>query len=121
MARGGQPASRRLRREERTITAMVRLYCRDHHGGCERNAESLCAGCAGLLDYARARLAHCPYGGDKPTCAQCPRHCYRPDRREQVRVVMRYSGPRMLRRHPLLALAHLWDGWRGGRRGRSSR
>jgi len=32
--------------------------------------------------------------------------------REQVRVVMRYAGPRMLRRHPWLALAHIVDGRR---------
>jgi hypothetical protein len=30
--------------------------------------------------------------------------------REQVRAVMRYAGPRMLWRHPILALEHLWDG-----------
>jgi hypothetical protein len=29
--------------------------------------------------------------------------------REQVRSVMRYSGPRMLASHPLLAAAHLID------------
>jgi hypothetical protein len=27
--------------------------------------------------------------------------------REQVKVVMRYAGPRMLLHHPLLALRHL--------------
>ena len=32
--------------------------------------------------------------------------------REEVREVMRHSGPRMLRRHPLLAVAHLLDGRR---------
>ena len=30
--------------------------------------------------------------------------------RERVRAVMRYSGPRMLTRHPVLAVAHLADG-----------
>ena len=30
--------------------------------------------------------------------------------RERVREVMRYSGPRMLWRHPVLAAAHLMDG-----------
>jgi len=30
--------------------------------------------------------------------------------RDRVRVVMRYSGPRMLSRHPLLAVGHLVDG-----------
>jgi hypothetical protein len=49
----------------------------------------------------------CPFGADKPTCANCTIHCYRAEMREQVREVMRYSGPRMMWRHPLLALAHL--------------
>jgi hypothetical protein len=32
--------------------------------------------------------------------------------REQVRAVMRYAGPRMVKEHPLLAAAHLTDGRR---------
>jgi hypothetical protein len=32
--------------------------------------------------------------------------------RERVRTVMRYAGPRMMWRHPFLALAHLVDGRR---------
>ena len=34
------------------------------------------------------------------------------DRRRQIRDVMRYAGPRMLWRHPLSAIRHLWDGRR---------
>ena len=43
---------------------------------------------------------------------KCPTHCYKPEMRERVRAVMRYSGPRMLREHPVLAIAHLADGRR---------
>jgi len=32
--------------------------------------------------------------------------------REKARVVMRYSGPRMTYRHPVLALFHFIDGLR---------
>ena len=107
-------------REERTISAMMVLYCRDHHGDgpsvpgdvAEQSFgrhEQLCEDCAALLAYARRRLAACRYGSDKPTCAKCPTHCYKPAMREQVREVMRYSGPRMLRRHPVLAVVHLLD------------
>ena len=63
-----------------------------------------------LLAYARVRLDKCRYGTEKPTCANCPTHCYKPAMRERVREVMRYSGPRMLRKHPVLAVAHLVDG-----------
>ncbi len=98
----------RMQRERRTIEAMIRLYCRDHHGG----GRSLCPGCAELLDYAFRRLDRCPFQEGKTTCAKCPVHCYKPSMREKVREVMRYSGPRMLWRHPVLALFHLLDGRR---------
>ena len=98
----------RMRREEKTIAAMVGLYCRDHH---DTKAE-LCAECNTLLAYARKRLEHCPYQERKSTCAKCPIHCYKPEMREKVQTVMRYAGPRMLLRHPLLAVFHLIDGWK---------
>jgi hypothetical protein len=104
---------RRLAREERTIAAMIAMYCGDHHDdGAARDADGLCSDCAELLAYARLRLEKCRYGADKPTCANCSTHCYRPALRERVREVMRYSGPRMIKRHPVLAVAHLVDGRR---------
>jgi hypothetical protein len=39
-------------------------------------------------------------------------HCYKPAMREKIKDVMRYSGPRMSYRHPLLALFHFIDGFR---------
>ena len=102
---------KRLAREELTIVEMIAMYCRDHHGEeLARAAEGLCPGCAVLMAYARLRLELCRYGADKPTCANCTTHCYEPAMRERVREVMRNSGPRMLWRHPLLAVAHLVDG-----------
>jgi hypothetical protein len=107
-------SARRLRREEKTIAAMIGLFCRGHHAGAPRAAAdgpdaALCGECGALLAYARLRLTHCRFGERKPTCARCTVHCYRAERRDQVRRVMRYSGPRMTTRHPLLALAHLLD------------
>jgi hypothetical protein len=98
----------RLDREKRTIRVMIGIYCRAHHGGCRE----LCAECRELLDYALARLDRCPFGEEKTPCAQCPIHCYKPAMRERVRDVMRYAGPRMLLRHPILALRHQFDGMR---------
>jgi hypothetical protein len=107
---------------------MIGMYCRDHHADrpragaagaagpdaapADEAAGELCEECGALLAYARARLDRCPYGIDKPTCAKCTTHCYRPAMREQVRAVMRYAGPRMVREHPILAAAHLTDGRR---------
>ena len=102
----------RLARELATIRAMVGIYCRDQHGTHGRVPGELCAECQGLMDYATRRLDRCVFGDDKPTCANCKVHCYTATRREEVRVVMRYAGPRMVWRHPVLALAHIVDGRR---------
>lgn len=99
----------RMQRELLTIEHMIQLYCHDHH---TVGAETLCSSCQVLLDYARLRLNKCPFQENKTTCGHCAIHCYKPTMREQIRGVMRYSGPRMLRKHPLLALYHVLDGLR---------
>jgi hypothetical protein len=101
-------AGKRLSREWKTIEAMINCYCRGRHDP----ASGLCAECRQLLDYAGVRLDRCRFGVEKPTCANCPVHCYQRARREQVKVVMRYAGPRMLWRHPVLSLYHWLDGFR---------
>jgi hypothetical protein len=99
--------SRRISREKRTIRAMLRIFCRRRHGG-----RSLCAGCQELLDYSHCRLDRCPFGNDKPTCVNCPIHCYKPEMRSRIKEVMRYAGPRLIISHPILAVLHLLDGRR---------
>jgi Nitrous oxide-stimulated promoter len=105
--RAARLATPRLTRESDTLAAMLRIHCRDHHGPAAPDEHGLCPECSELLAYARKRLAGCPFGVDKPTCANCQVHCYGPRQREAVRAVMRHAGPRMLLRHPVLALAHL--------------
>jgi hypothetical protein len=67
------------------------------------------------MEYARRRLDKCPFGEEKPTCADCPIHCYQPNVRDQVKVIMRHAGPKMIWRHPILALWHVIDGRREAR------
>ena len=98
---------RRHDRELSTILVMIGMYCRDHHA-----SESLCDECAALASYAGRRLERCVFGVAKPTCANCKVHCYSAEMRERVRTVMRYAGPRMLLRHPVLGIAHMLDGRR---------
>jgi YbgA-like uncharacterized protein len=100
---------RRLARERLTMSKMVGIYCAAHH---DSDGDSLCEECREFLDYAERRLRKCPYGNQKPTCANCPVHCYKPARKEQACEIMRFAGPRMLLRHPLLAIAHQLDGFR---------
>jgi hypothetical protein len=113
----GPAARRRLDREERTLRAMVALYCRAHHGTA---GVAPCGPCADLLAYARARLLACPLLPGKPACSDCRVHCYAPARREAVRATMRWAGPRMLLAHPALALAHLLARRRSRRAARAS-
>lgn len=96
----------RIKREKKTIDAMVNLYCRKHHG----TSDELCPECQELHDYAMIRLSKCPFQEEKSTCGKCLVHCYKPDMKKKVAKVMRYSGPRMILHHPILALHHVFDG-----------
>ena len=97
--------SGRIAREKRTIRAMIRIYCGAHHGP----SGAVCRECTELLDYALGRLDRCPFGAGKTACVDCEVHCYKPAMRDRVRLVMRYAGPRMLWKHPLLAVLHVID------------
>ena len=85
------------------MEAMIRLFCKDHH----HTDSTLCESCEALLAYADERLERCPFGEEKPKCSHCEVHCYKPEMRERITEVMRYSGPRMLLHHPVMALRHV--------------
>ena len=110
--------SRRIRREKKTVAVMVSMYCRAHHSPGRAGAVGLCPECRGLLGYAEARIDRCVFQDSKPVCNRCRVHCYAGERREQVRSVMRFAGPRMMGSHPVLAVMHLADGIRRGGGGR---
>jgi len=90
------------------MTAMVHCYCHDRHA----TDGVICAECQGLLDYAAVRLVRCRFGSEKPTCSNCPVHCYQRHYRDRIKAVMCYAGPRMLWQHPVLSLGHWIDGFR---------
>lgn len=96
---------KRLSRERHTLQFMIGIYCRGRH----QRGKSICGVCQQLADYAMQRIIRCPFQNAKPTCAQCPVHCYNPTMRERVREVMRYAGPRMMLHHPILAILHALD------------
>ncbi len=95
----------RLQKEFDTIKLMVELYCSDHHG----EKKPICSECTELLDYASKRLLSCPFQEHKTTCGKCSVHCYKKDMRRKVVDVMRYSGPKMIWKHPVKAIRHLFD------------
>ncbi len=94
---------KRKEREILTVKTMIAMYCRAHH----HPEGEMCEECAAVFSYATMKYLHCLFGEDKPVCTVCPVHCYRPKMREKIRRIMRYSGPRMIFRHPVMALDHL--------------
>ena len=94
----------RIEREKETVEKMIRLYCKLEH----KTADT-CEDCTYLIGYTDRRLSKCPFGDDKPACNLCTVHCYRKDERETIRKIMRYSGPKMIFRHPYLAVMHIFD------------
>lgn len=98
---------KKRKKEVRMSEEMIRLYCRRHHGNSRPGGEELCPECRALADYARQRIGKCPFMENKTFCSSCRVHCYRPQMREKIRTVMRYSGPRMLVYHPVTAVHHV--------------
>ncbi|CEM62324.1 nitrous oxide-stimulated promoter family protein [Treponema phagedenis] len=93
---------KRIEQEKKLVDLMIDMYVRGHKGGAQFNAEE-------LKNYAHLRIEHCLYKEEdfKPFCNVCPIHCYAKNMREEIKKVMRYSGPRLLFRHPIMSIAHL--------------
>lgn len=93
----------RIQKEKKTVEKMIRLYCEKKHSS---SSGTLCTECQSLLEYSHRRLEQCRYQEDKPTCRRCPVHCYRPTMRDEIRRVMRFSGPRLALRAPIDWIRH---------------
>ncbi len=97
--------NRRIEREKRTVSLMIGMYCSKHHSP----SNDFCTKCLELKKYAEARSNNCQFGEKKPVCSKCPVHCYTLEKREEIKTVMRYAGPKMIYRHPYLAVMHIID------------
>lgn len=90
-------------REKKIVSQMIVLYCRKKH----QEKSGLCLKCQELNEYAKMRSDKCPFMETKTFCSNCKVHCYKPEMREQIREVMRFSGPRMILYHPVAAIRHV--------------
>ncbi len=95
----GQKIKDRREFEKKIVCEMIDLYEKGNPG--QINTKE-------LKDYAIVRINKCPFMETKSFCSACKVHCYQAQKREEIRQVMRYSGPRMLFHHPLMTLHHLW-------------
>lgn len=91
-------------KEKALIPVMIGKYCRGKHG---TRGKETCEECRELAEYALFRLEKCPFKIDKKFCSFCKIHCYKPEMREKIKEVMKYSGPRMLFSRPVFAISHV--------------
>lgn len=91
-------------REKFMVEQMIGLYCHKNHN---TKKGEMCDECRELADYAKSRSDHCPFMENKTFCSNCAVHCYKPEMREKIRKVMRFSGPRMIFVHPVMAVKHV--------------
>ncbi|MGI6161985.1 MAG: nitrous oxide-stimulated promoter family protein [Christensenellales bacterium] len=98
--------------EKKLLSEMIAVYCRGNRHG----AADLCDDCRALRDYALKRSDNCRHMETKTFCSNCETPCYNPNMRASIRAVMRYSGPRMLLRHPIILIKHVYYGIRGDKK-----
>ncbi len=103
----------------RTLARFIALYCRNHHGadrapvdfkapGFDHLLElplDLCPDCAKLLKYGLTMRIRCPHE-PKPMCKKCPEPCYRPEYRNKIREIMKFSGMALIKRGRIDLLYH---------------
>ena len=99
-----------IEKEKTMVADMIKIYC---HGNHKTKKGELCPSCAALQDYALERLSKCPHKDCKTFCSMCKTHCYKPTMREEIKKVMRYSGPRILPTHPIAGTSHFIDTVKG--------
>lgn len=93
-------------KEKQIVDLMIALYCKKQHGG-NRTEKGLCTECQKLRDYAELRIEKCPFMETKTFCSNCKVHCYQMPMQKKIKEVMRFSGPRMMLYHPVMAIRHL--------------
>ena len=102
-----EPTEKQLKhwkQEKELIPVMIRMYCHGNHG---TKGKEVCEKCRDLTEYAEFRLDKCPFKVDKKFCSFCKIHCYKPEYKDQIKAVMKYSGPRMITTHPVFAISHV--------------
>jgi hypothetical protein len=101
----------KIEKEKKISFLMIDLYYKKHKDKSVDEKEE-------LKKYVELRLNKCPFKENKTFCSNCKIHCYKKDMQEKIRRVMRYSGPRMLLYHPILAIKHLIESKREKKNGK---
>lgn len=82
---------------------MIEIYCKKK---C-KSEEVPCDECRDLIEYSNMRINKCPYMETKSFCSSCRTHCYDKEYKEKIKIVMRFSGTRVILYHPIATLRHM--------------
>lgn len=119
--------------EKKIVKEMIYIYCRKHNNTFIRrflfkkhigneffhnkdNGDYLCDDFTEVLEYVFDRIDNCKFIEEKTFCSNCKSCCYSPKMRNKIRDIMKFSGKRMLFRHPILTLKHLYFMIKGKKR-----
>lgn len=94
----------KISRKKSIVSLMIKLYCKKHHNA----PNPPCDSCDELIDYSHQKIEKCPNIEANTACSNCKIKCYNQSRQEEIKKVMRYSGPRMILYHPIAAIKHLF-------------
>ncbi|MFV0379603.1 MAG: nitrous oxide-stimulated promoter family protein [Anaerorhabdus sp.] len=89
--------------EKKIVSKMIKIYCSKKH------KKNLCKKCNELQEYAIKRVDNCPFSDTKKFCSTCKIHCYTSDKKQAIKEVMKFSGPRLIIYHPILVFLHFID------------
>lgn len=103
---------KKIDKEKEIIKLMISMYCNKHCKNKRRvpymdDKTVLCTECMELLDYSNERISKCPFIKTKTFCSNCKIHCYQQNKREEIKKVMRYSGPKLILHHPIMLISHI--------------
>ncbi len=80
------------------------MYCKRHHS----KEKNICDNCKVLNNYAELRIKKCKFTKEKPVCSKCQIHCYKKDMKREIKIIMRWSGPRMIWHYPIDTIKYLY-------------
>ena len=114
-----RPLTRKEIKDLRVLLQFTAVYCRVKHVQDKSTVTTdqaelhglpfcrypVCRDCCDFLLYAFQRRLRCPLE-EKPLCKHCPVHCYKPEYRQKVREIMRFSGRHLILRGRLDMLWH---------------
>jgi len=88
---------KRIKKDSKILRKFVYVYCKNNHLDRAKNSDGYCDECYEVLNYALKRDEKCPLD-PKPKCKDCKIHCYKPEMRQKIKEIMKFSGIYFIKR-----------------------